>query len=74
MRGATEEGGAAYVTDVDVGMRGIRGGWASSAAGAFFEDICHPLRHQRISWQFLQPIESRLDRLTLSVSRDAVSG
>jgi Mg/Co/Ni transporter MgtE len=70
----TEEGGAAYVTDVDVGMRGIlRRLGVERRGGAFFETIRHPLRHQLISWQFLQPLESRLDRLTLSVSREAVS-
>ena len=70
----TEEGGAAYVTDVDVGMRGIlRRLGVERRGGAFFETIRHPLRHQLISWQYLQPLESRLDRLTLSVSRDAVS-
>ena len=70
----TEEGGAAYLTDVDVGMRGIlRRLGVERRGGAFFETIRHPLRHQLISWQFLQPLESRLDPLTLSVSRDAVS-
>jgi len=70
----TEEGGAAYVTDVDVGMRGIlRRLGVERRGGAFFETIRHPLGHQLISWQFLQPLESRLDRLVLSVSRDAVS-
>jgi magnesium transporter len=70
----TEEGGAAYVTDVDVGMRGILRRLGIERRGdAFFETIRHPLRHQLISWQFIQPLEPRLDRLTLSVSRDAVS-
>ena len=70
----TEEGGAAYVTDVDVGMRGIlRRLGVERRGGAFFETIRHPLHHQLISWQYLQPLESRLDRLTLSVSREAVS-
>jgi Mg2+ transporter MgtE len=70
----TEEGGAAFVTDVDVGMRGIlRRLGVERRGGAFFETIRHPLRHQLISWQYLQPLESRLDRLTLSVSREAVS-
>ncbi len=70
----TEDGGSAYLTDVDVGMRGIlRRLGVERRGGAFFETIRHPLRHQLISWQFLQPLESRLDPLTLSVSRDAVS-
>jgi magnesium transporter len=70
----TEEGGAAYLTDVDVGMRGIlRRLGVERRGGAFFETIRHPLRHQLISWEFLQPVESKLDRLTLSVSREAVS-
>ncbi len=70
----TEEGGAVYVTDVDVGMRGILRRLGIERRGdAFFETIRHPLRHQLISWQFLQPLENKLDRLTLSVSREAVS-
>lgn len=70
----TEEGGAAYVTDVDVGMRGILRRLGIERRGdAFFEAIRHPLRHQLISWHYLQPLESKLDRLTLSVSREAVS-
>ncbi|MEW6719897.1 MAG: PRC-barrel domain-containing protein, partial [Thermodesulfobacteriota bacterium] len=70
----TEEGGAAYVTDVDVGMRGILRRLGIERRGdAFFETIRHPLRHQLISWQFLQPLEPKLDRLALSVSREAVS-
>ena len=70
----TEEGGSAYVTDVDVGMRGILRRLGIERRGdAFFETIHHPLRHQLISWQFIQPLEPKLDRLALSVSRDAVS-
>lgn len=70
----TEEGGAVYVTDVDVGMRGIlRRLGIEHRGNAFFETIRHPLRHQLISWQYLQPLENKLDRLTLSVSREAVS-
>ncbi len=70
----TEEGGAAYVTDVDVGMRGILRRLGIERRGdAFFETIRHPLRHQLISWKFLQPLEPKLDRLALSVSRDAIS-
>jgi CBS domain-containing protein len=70
----TEEGGAACVTDVDVGVRGILRRLGVERRGdAFFEAIRHPLRHQLISWEFIQPLETRLDRLTLSVSREALS-
>ena len=70
----TEEGGAAYVTDVDVGMRGILRRLGIERRGdAFFEAIRHPLRPQLISWAYIQPLEPKLDRLTLSVTRDAVS-
>ena len=70
----TEEGGAAYVTDVDVGMRGILRRLGIERRGdAFFEAIRHPLRPQLISWAYIQPLEPRLDRLTLSVSREAIS-
>ncbi len=70
----TEEGGIAYVTDVDVGMRGILRRLGIERRGdAFFETIRHPLRHQLISWKLIQPLEPRLDRLTLSISREAVS-
>ena len=40
---------------------------------AFFRAIRHPLRPQLISWAFIQPLEPKLDRLSLSVSRDAIS-
>ena len=70
----TEEGGAACVTDVDVGVRGILRRLGVERRGdAFFEAIRHPLRHQLISWELIQPLETKLDRLTLSVSRDALS-
>jgi CBS domain-containing protein len=70
----TEEGGAACVTDVDVGVRGILRRLGVERRGdAFFEAIRHPLRHQLISWEFIQPLETKLDRLTLSVSREALS-
>jgi Mg2+ transporter MgtE len=70
----TEEGGAACVTDVDVGVRGILRRLGVERRGdIFFEAIRHPLRHQLISWEFIQPLETRLDRLTLSVSREALS-
>ena len=70
----TEEGGSACVTDVDVGVRGILRRLGVERRGdAFFQAIRHPLKHQLISWEFIQPLESRLDRLTLSVSREALS-
>ena len=70
----TEEGGLACVTDVDVGMRGILRRLGVERRGdAFFRTIRHPLRPQLISWAFIQPLEPKLDRLTLSVSREAVS-
>ncbi len=70
----TEEIGAACVTDVDVGVRGILRRLGVERRGdAFFQAIRHPLRHQLISWKFIQPLETRLDRLTLSVSREALS-
>jgi magnesium transporter len=70
----TEENGGAYVTDVDVGVRGILRRLGIERRGdAFFETIRHPLRYQLISWKFIQPLEHKLDRLTLSVSREAVS-
>ncbi len=71
----TEEGGAACVTDVDVGVRGILRRLGVERRGdAFFQAIRHPLKHQLISWEFIQPLETRLDRLTLSVSREALAG
>jgi len=70
----TEEGGAACVTDVDVGVRGILRRLGVERRGdAFFHAIRHPLRHQLISWEFIQPLESKLDRLTLALSREALS-
>ncbi len=70
----TEEGGAACVTDVDVGVRGILRRLGVERRGdAFFQAIRHPLRHQLISWEFIQPLEPRLDRLMLSMSREALS-
>ena len=70
----TGESGAACVTDVDVGVRGILRRLGVERRGdAFFQAIRHPLRHQLISWKFIQPLETRLDRLTLSVSREALS-
>ena len=70
----TEEGGAACVSDVDVGMRGILRRLGVERRGdAFFRAIRHPLRPNLISWAFIQPLEPKLDRLTLSVSREAVS-
>jgi CBS domain-containing protein len=71
----TDEAGAACVTDVDVGVRGILRRLGVERRGdAFFQAIRHPLRHQLISWEFIQPLEAKLDRLTLSVSREALSG
>jgi CBS domain-containing protein len=70
----TGESGAACVTDVDVGVRGILRRLGVERRGdAFFQAIRHPLKHQLISWKFIQPLETRLDRLTLSVSREALS-
>lgn len=70
----TEEGGSVCVTDVDVGVRGILRRLGVERRGdAFFHAIRHPLRHQLISWEFIQPLESKLDRLTLALSREALS-
>ncbi|MBI5577292.1 MAG: CBS domain-containing protein [Deltaproteobacteria bacterium] len=70
----TEEGGAACVTDVDVGVRGILRRLGVERRGdSFFQAIRHPLRHQLISWEFIQPLETKLDRLTLALSREALS-
>jgi CBS domain-containing protein/sporulation protein YlmC with PRC-barrel domain len=70
----TEVGGMALVSDVDVGMRGILRRLGVERRGdAFFRAIRHPLRPQLISWAFIQPLEPKLERLTLSVSREAVS-
>jgi CBS domain-containing protein/sporulation protein YlmC with PRC-barrel domain len=70
----TEEGGMALVSDVDVGMRGILRRLGVERRGdAFFRAIRHPLRPQLISWAFIRPLEPKLERLTLSVSREAVS-
>ena len=71
----TEEGGLACVSDVDVGMRGILRRLGVERRGdAFFRAIRHPLRQQLISWAYIQPLEPKLDRLSLSVSREAISG
>jgi CBS domain-containing protein len=70
----TDEGGNALLTDVDVGMRGLLRRLGIERRGdGFFRAIRHPLRHQLIPWSVIQPLESRLDRLTLSVTRDAMS-
>jgi CBS domain-containing protein/sporulation protein YlmC with PRC-barrel domain len=70
----TDEGGSACVTDVDVGVRGILRRLGIERRGdAFFRAIRHPLKHQLISWRFIQPLQPKLDRLTLSVSRQALS-
>ena len=70
----TEEGGMACVTDVDVGVRGILRRLGVERRGdAFFQAIRHPLRHQLISWEFIQPLTPKLDRLTLSVSQEALA-
>jgi CBS domain-containing protein/sporulation protein YlmC with PRC-barrel domain len=69
-----EQGGAACVTDVDVGVRGILRRLGVERRGeAFFRTIRHPLRHQMISWSLIQPLHEKLDRLTLAVSRQALS-
>ena len=69
-----EEGGNACVTDVDVGVRGILRRLGVERRGeAFFRAIRHPLRHQMISWSLIQPLHEKLDRLTLAVSRQALS-
>ena len=70
----TDEGGVACVTDVDVGVRGILRRLGVERRGdAFFRAIRHPLKHQLISWRFIQPLQPKLDRLTLSVSHKALS-
>ncbi len=70
----SDEGGHACVTDVDVGVRGILRRLGIERKGdAFFRAIRTPLKHQLISWGLLQPIQEKLDRLTLSVSRQALA-
>jgi CBS domain-containing protein len=70
----TGEGGVAYLTDVDVGAKGILRRLGVERRGdAFFRAIRHPLESRLISWEFLQPLQSKLHPLTLSVSRDAVA-
>ena len=70
----TDEGGSVFLTAVDVGTRGILRRLGIERRGdAFFRAIRHPLHHQLIPWTVLQPLESKLDKLTLSVSRDALS-
>ncbi len=65
-----EEGGSVYVTDVDVGVRGILRRLGVERKGeAFFRTIRTPLRPQLIAWSLIQPIHEKLDRLTLSVTR-----
>jgi len=69
-----DEGGAACITDVDVGLRGILRRLGVERRGeAFFRAIRHPLGHQLIPWHFIQPIAPRLDRLALSISREALA-
>ncbi|MCL5966743.1 MAG: CBS domain-containing protein [Deltaproteobacteria bacterium] len=69
-----EEGGAACLTGVDVGVRGILRRLGVERRGdAFFRTIRHPLRHQLISWSYIQPIGPKLDRLALSVTREALA-
>jgi CBS domain-containing protein len=70
----TEENGLAWLTDVDVGMRGLLRRMGIERRGdGFFRAIRHPLRHQLVPWSVIQPLEAKLDRLTLSVTRDAMS-
>ena len=70
----SEENGSACVTDVDVGVRGILRRLGIERKGeAFFRTIRHPLGHQLISWSLIQPLHERLDRLTLAVTRKALS-
>lgn len=70
----SEENGSACVTDVDVGVRGILRRLGIERKGdAFFRTIRHPLRHQLISWRLIQPLHEKLDRLTLAVTRKALS-
>jgi sporulation protein YlmC with PRC-barrel domain len=55
-----EEGGAACVTDVDVGVRGILRRLGVERRGeTFFRTIRHPLRHQMISWSLIPPKSGR---------------
>ncbi len=69
-----EEGGAACVTDVDVGVRGILRRLGVERRGeSFFRAIRHPLGHQLISWSLIQPLHEKLDRLTLAVPRQALA-
>ena len=70
----SEENGSACVTDVDVGVRGILRRLGIERKGeAFFRTIRHPLGHQLISWSLIQPLHEKLDRLTLAVTRNALS-
>lgn len=70
----SEENGSACVTDVDVGVRGILRRLGIERKGeAFFRTIRHPLEHHLISWSLIQPLHEKLDRLTLAVTRRALS-
>lgn len=70
----TDEGSNAHLTDVDVGARGLLRRMGFERKGeAFFEAVRSPLAQRLISWEFIQPIASKLDKLTLSVSRDRIS-
>lgn len=70
----SEEMGAACVTGVDVGVRGILRRLGIERRGeSFFRAIRHPLRHQLISWSLIQPLHEKLDRLTLAVPRRALA-
>lgn len=59
---------------VDIGIRGIlrRLGLERKGEG-FGRAIGYPLKHNLIGWNFIQPIEPRLTRLTLIIPRKSVA-
>ncbi|HUJ19187.1 MAG TPA: CBS domain-containing protein [Nitrospirota bacterium] len=59
----------------DIGLRGIlrRLGWERQGE-KFLSALHYQLQHKLISWHYVQTIEPRLNRLTLTVSRQKVSG
>lgn len=59
---------------VDIGIRGIlrRLGLERRGEG-FSRAIGYPLKHNLIGWNYIQPIEPRLTRLTLTIPRKSVA-
>jgi len=59
----------------DIGLRGIlrRLGWERQGE-KFLSALHYQLQYKLIAWHYVQTIEPRLNRLTLTVSRQKVSG